>query len=374
VKVRGQRDLVTVVGQAASISAGEWVQMSGTWTNDRTHGLQFKANFLKASPPTTLEGIERYLGSGTISGIGPIYAKRLVTAFGEMVFDLIEQQPDRLREVTGIGPKRAARIIAGWAEQKVIREIMLFLHTNGVSTSRAVRIYKTYEVHAVHLISENPCRLAREIRGIGFVSAGRIAEKLGIEKTAMIRVRAGIGYALGKAMEEGHCGLPVTQLLRLTADLIEVPPALIESAPYFGAGGRRHRSRHSRRTELACSWRDSIMPSKSSRGGCGRSPGAHHPGPRSTMSGRSPGGTADVPYSGRERERGSEACGQLRGPGGHRRARCTQDHSRSIHSPRKAGGSMGTDRARCKALVGEHGASSAYHPPLAGGGPKNKQL
>ena len=143
---------------------------------------------------------------------------------------LIEQQPDRLREVTGIGPKRAARIIAGWAEQKVIREIMLFLHTSGVSTSRAVRIYKTYGADAVQVISENPYRLAREIRGIGFVSADRIAEKLGIEKTAMTRVRAGIGYALGKAMEEGHCGFPATELLRLTADLIEVPAALIETA------------------------------------------------------------------------------------------------------------------------------------------------
>ncbi|MBV8263636.1 MAG: AAA family ATPase, partial [Candidatus Eremiobacteraeota bacterium] len=222
VKVRGQRDLITVVGHAASIAAGEWVQMSGTWTNDRTHGLQFRAHFLKASPPTTLEGIERYLGSGMIRGIGSIYAKKLVTAFGELVFDLIEQQPDRLREVTGIGPKRAARIIAGWAEQKV--------HTNGVSTSRAVRIYKTYGVDAVQVISANPYCLARDIRGIGFVGADRIAEKLGVEKTALVRVRAGISYALGEAMDEGHCGLPVTELRRLTADLIEVPAALIETA------------------------------------------------------------------------------------------------------------------------------------------------
>ena len=144
VKARGHRDLVTVVGRAALISAGEFIQMSGTWVNDRTHGQQFRASFLKTSPPTTLEGIERYLASGMIRGIGPIYAKRLVRGFGEAVFDLIEQQPDRLREVAGIGTKRAARIVAGWAEQKVVREIMLFLHANGVGTSRAVRIYKTY--------------------------------------------------------------------------------------------------------------------------------------------------------------------------------------------------------------------------------------
>jgi exodeoxyribonuclease V alpha subunit len=115
IKVRGQREPVTVVGHAALISAGEFVSASGSWVNDREHGLQFRASFLKATAPTTLEGIEKYLGSGMIRGIGPVYARKLVAAFGEHVFDLIEQQPDRLREVTGIGPKRAGRIVAGWA-------------------------------------------------------------------------------------------------------------------------------------------------------------------------------------------------------------------------------------------------------------------
>jgi exodeoxyribonuclease V alpha subunit len=156
VKARGQRDLITVIGHAAMISAGEFVQASGARVNDRTHGVQFRASFLKATAPTTVEGIEKYLGSGMICGIGPVYAKKLVRAFGESVFDIIEQEPGRLREVTGIGPKRAGRITAGWADQKVIREIMLFLHSNGVGTSRAVRIYKTYGVDAVRLISENP--------------------------------------------------------------------------------------------------------------------------------------------------------------------------------------------------------------------------
>jgi exodeoxyribonuclease V alpha subunit len=144
IKARGQRDLITVLGHVAMISASEFVQASGSWINDRTHGVQFRASFLKAAPPTTIEGIEKYLGSGMIRGIGPVYAKKLVRAFGEAVFDVIQQEPDRLREVTGIGPKRAERIIAGWAEQRVIREIILFLHSNGVGTSRAVRIYKTY--------------------------------------------------------------------------------------------------------------------------------------------------------------------------------------------------------------------------------------
>jgi exodeoxyribonuclease V alpha subunit len=192
VKARGQRDLITVIGHAAMISAGEFVQASGGWVNDRTHGLQFKASFLKVTAPTTVEGIEKYLGSGMIRGIGPVYAKKMVRAFGETVFEVIEQEPRRLREVTGIGPKRAERIIAGWAEQRAIREIMLFLHSNGVGTSRAVRIYKTYGADAVQLISENPYRLARDIRGIGFRTADQIAAKLGIEKTALIRVRAGI--------------------------------------------------------------------------------------------------------------------------------------------------------------------------------------
>nr|WP_241671566.1 ATP-dependent RecD-like DNA helicase [Dankookia rubra] len=230
VKVRGQRDPVTVVGHAALISAGEFVSGSGTWVNDRTHGLQFKATFLKATAPTTLEGMEKYLGSGMIRGIGPVNARKLVAAFGEAVFELIEQRPDRLREVTGIGPKRAARIVAGWAEQKVIREIMLFLHSNGVGTSRAVRIYKTYGAEAVRLVSENPYRLARDIRGIGFRTADQIAARLGIERTAMIRVRAGISFALAEAMEQGHCGLPEAELVDLAQTLLEIPGELVRTA------------------------------------------------------------------------------------------------------------------------------------------------
>jgi exodeoxyribonuclease V alpha subunit len=159
------------------------------------------------------------------SGLGATFRRVAST-----VDNLIEQQPDRLREVAGIGPKRAARIVAGWAEQKVIREIMLFLHANGVGTSRAVRIYKTYGTPAVQVISENPYRLARDIRGIGFRTADQIAAKLGIEKTAMIRVRAGISYALAEAMDDGHSGLPAEVLASQTEILIEVPAALIETA------------------------------------------------------------------------------------------------------------------------------------------------
>ena len=230
VKARGHRDLVTTVGHAAMISAGEWITASGIWLNDRNHGLQFKAHFLKTSAPSTLDGIEKYLGSGMIRGIGPVYAKRLVKSFGKDVFDIIEATPERLREVEGIGPVRASKIASGWADQKVIREIMVFLHQHGVGTARAVRIFKTYGTDSVQIMSENPYRLAKDIRGIGFRTADLIAEKLGIEKTAMIRVRAGISFALTEAMGDGHCGLPRADLTGLAEKLLEVPALLIESA------------------------------------------------------------------------------------------------------------------------------------------------
>ena len=230
VKARGRRDLITVVGHAAAISAGEFIQASGAWVNDRTYGQQFRATFMRVQPPNTIDGIEKYLGSGMIKGIGPVYAKKLVGAFGEAVFDVIEREPDRLREIAGIGPKRAARIIAGWADQKVIREIMIFLHTHGVGTSRAVRIFKIYGADAIQVISHNPYRLARDIRGIGFKTADEIAQKLGIEKHAMIRARAGITYALGEAMNDGHCGLPQEELVQMARQLLEIPAPRIEVA------------------------------------------------------------------------------------------------------------------------------------------------
>jgi exodeoxyribonuclease V alpha subunit len=229
-KARGHRDVVTVVGHAATIAAGEWITASGEWVNDRTHGQQFKARFLRTSPPSSADGIEKYLSSGMIRGVGPVYAKKLVRAFGEKVFDVIEATPDRLREVDGIGPVRAASILAAWAEQKAVREIMVFLHSHGVGTARAVRIFKTYGADAIQVMTENPYRLARDIRGIGFKTADAIAMKLGIERTAMIRVRAGISYALTEARDDGHCGLPTEQLMPLAEKLLEVQQELIRTA------------------------------------------------------------------------------------------------------------------------------------------------
>lgn len=230
IKARGHRELITVVGHAATIAAGEWVTASGEWINDHTHGQQFKARFMRTSAPTSIDGIEKYLGSGMIRGIGPVYAKKLVKAFGEKVFDIIEAEPDRLREVTGIGQVRAKRITDAWAEQKIVREIMVFLHSHGVGTARAVRIYKTYGADAVQVMTENPYRLARDIRGIGFKTADAIAMKLGIEKTAMIRIRAGISYALTEAMDDGHCGLPTDELTPLAVELLDVPGELVLTA------------------------------------------------------------------------------------------------------------------------------------------------
>src|SRR6185369_16481051 len=189
-----------------------------------------KTRFLRTSPPTSAAGIEKYLSSGMIRGVGPVYARKLVRAFGDKVFDVIEATPDRLREVDGIGPVRAASILAAWAEQKAVREIMVFLHSNGVGTARSVRIFKTYGSDAIQVMTENPYRLARDIRGIGFKTADAIAMKLGIEKTAMIRIRAGISYALTEAMDDGHCGLPTNELLPLAESLLEVPVDLVRTA------------------------------------------------------------------------------------------------------------------------------------------------
>jgi len=230
VEVRGRRGLVTVVGHAAAISPGEFIQASGAWVNDRTHGLQFSAAHLSTAAPSTIEGIEKYLGSGLIKGVGPHFAGKLVAAFGTGVFDVIDSDPDRLLGVEGIGPVRAARIRESWGAQRVVREIMVFLHAHGVGTARAVRIYRTYGADAVALITSNPYRLAADIRGIGFLSADRIAAKLGIEKTALIRARAGISYTLAEAMDDGHCGLPAARLAATAARLLDVPPELIDQA------------------------------------------------------------------------------------------------------------------------------------------------
>jgi exodeoxyribonuclease V alpha subunit len=230
VKVKGHRDLVTVVASLPSVSAGEWITAEGHWVRDREHGLQLKAQLAKTVPPTSREGIEKYLGSGMVKGIGPVYAKKLVTAFGEQIFDIIERESGRLEEVPGIGPGRRRKIKEAWIEQRFIREIMVFLHSHGVSTGRAVRIYKLYGEQAIEKVRENPYRLAKDVQGIGFQTADKIAQKLGIPPDSILRACAGIEHLLGEAAGDGHCALPRDVVIEHTQKLLNVPERLIAEA------------------------------------------------------------------------------------------------------------------------------------------------
>ena len=230
VKVRGQRNQVTVLGSLPSVSAGEWLTAEGWWVRDKEHGLQFKARTLKAVPPTTSEGVERYLAGGFVKGVGPVLAKKLVGHFGAEVLGVIGNNPADLEAVDGIGPKRRERIANAWQEGMQIREIMLFLHSHGVSTGRAVRIYKTYGNLAIQTVQENPYTLAKEIHGIGFATADQIAQSVGIPKDSQNRARAGIDHVLLGATSDGHCALPLEKLKLAAVKLLEVPVETIEQA------------------------------------------------------------------------------------------------------------------------------------------------
>ena len=230
VKAKGHRDLVTVVGSLPSVSAGEWLTAQGRWVQDREFGQQFRADVLTSTPPTTREGIEKYLGSGMVKGIGPVYAKKLVDKFAEDIFNIIETASARLEELDGIGPKRRKRIKDAWAEQKVIRQIMVFLHSNGVSTSRAVRIYKTYGEDAIEKVRSDPYRLAADIQGIGFKTADQIAQKIGVPVDSLIRACAGLSHVLIDATGNGHCALPVEMLKDETGKLLLVEDKIVTEA------------------------------------------------------------------------------------------------------------------------------------------------
>lgn len=230
VQVRGHRELVTVVGRLPSVSAGEWIVAEGYWVHDREHGRQLKADLLKCTPPTTAEGMVKYLGSGMVKGIGPIYARKMVDRFGAKVLDIIENASARLEEIEGIGPQRRRRIKQAWIDQRTVREIMLFLHSHGVGTSRAVRIYKTYGDEAIEKVRQNPYILSRDIRGIGFHTADRIAQAVGVPTNSEIRARAGLQHCLLEASGEGHCALPLTALVEAATKLLEVEAERVEGA------------------------------------------------------------------------------------------------------------------------------------------------
>ncbi len=230
VKVKGHKDLVAVIGTIPSITPGEDITSKGYWRNDVQYGLGFKAEFIQSIPPTTIEGIEKYLGSGLIKGIGPHFAKKLVAAFSEGIFDVIESSPMKLKEIDGIGDKRIDKITKNWQEQKIVREIMVFLQSNGVGTTRATRIYKTYGDQSISLVKDNPYRLAKDIRGIGFLSADKIAKNLGIKENSIIRARAGIGFTLMEALSDGHVALPVDLLLNNAEKLLSINKSILEEA------------------------------------------------------------------------------------------------------------------------------------------------
>jgi len=230
VQARGQRGLVTVVGHLPAVAAGEYVEATGAWEQERDHGLQFRAEELRSTPPHTAEGIARYLGSGLIKGIGPNFARKIVAVFGERTLAIIDDSPSFLREVKGIGPRRIERIRASWREQKAVRGIMVFLQSHGVGTGRAVRIYKTYGDQAIELVQANPYRLATDIWGVGFQTADELAQRLGIDRASPLRARAAVRYVLQQLSGEGHCGFPEGEVMERTALLTGIDREVIAAA------------------------------------------------------------------------------------------------------------------------------------------------
>ncbi|HEY4589275.1 MAG TPA: AAA family ATPase, partial [Thermoanaerobaculia bacterium] len=228
--VPGQRDLVTAVGNLLGVQPGENLRLTGAWIQDPKYGRQFRVASYATVIPANLGGIEKYLGSGLIRGVGKVMAARMVAAFGLEVLDVIENHPERLKEVEGIGPKRRQEIARAWAEQREIKEVMIFLQSHGVSTHYAIKIYKAYGPRATELVRENPYRLATDIYGIGFKSADKIAAALGIPPTAPQRIEAGSLYLLGQGGDRGHVYLPRKTLLEEAEKLLEAPAALVDQA------------------------------------------------------------------------------------------------------------------------------------------------
>lgn len=230
VKVSNHRDLVTVTGVAAVVPPGGVLECQGQWVNDRRWGLQFKANALTIAPPGSAEGMEKYLASGLVRGIGRHFARALVRAFGDQVFEVIERAPERLNELPGIGPKRRAQLTAAWAEQRIIHAIMVFLHSHGLGAARAARIYKIYGANAVDILLANPYRLALDIPGVGFATADALAQRLGIPRDSPLRAQAGARHVMQERAGQGHCAVRRDDLLETTAQLLEVPAALVAEA------------------------------------------------------------------------------------------------------------------------------------------------
>ncbi|WP_037774623.1 helix-hairpin-helix domain-containing protein, partial [Streptomyces pristinaespiralis] len=220
-------DLLTVVGSLLGAQVGESLRMEGRWGSHPQYGKQFTVENYTTVLPATIQGIRRYLGSGLIKGIGPKIAERIVDHFGTDTLDVIEKEPKRLIEVPGLGPKRTKMIGVAWEEQKAIKEVMVFLQGVGVSTSIAVRIYKKYEDASISVVRNQPYRLAADVWGIGFLTADKIAQAVGIPHDSPERVKAGLQYALSQSTDQGHCFLPEEQLIADAVKLLQVDTGLV---------------------------------------------------------------------------------------------------------------------------------------------------
>ena len=221
-------DLLTVVGPLLGAQIGESLRLTGRWSSHPKYGRQFQVDSYTTVLPATIQGIRRYLGSGLIKGIGPMMAERMVAHFGTDILTIIEEEPDRLIEVHGLGPKRTQRIADAWEEQKAIKEVMVFLAGVGVSTSLAVRIYKRYREDSIAVVRSEPYRLASEVWGIGFRTADTIAQAVGIPHDSPHRIKAGLQYTLSQAADSGHCYLPEPDLVREAAKILEVDRELTD--------------------------------------------------------------------------------------------------------------------------------------------------
>src|ERR1700730_658866 len=225
--VSADTELITAVGPLLGAQIGESLRLRGRWTSHLKYGRQFDVHSYTTVLPATEQGIRRYLGSGLIKGIGPVMAERMVSHFGVDIMHIIDDEPDRLVEVPGLGPKRSARIKGAWAEQKAIKEVMIFLQGVGVSTSLAVKIYKKYGDESVDTVQQQPYQLAADVWGIGFKTADTIAASVGIAKDSPERIKAGLAYTLSEAADDGHCYLPENALVADAAKILDVPSELI---------------------------------------------------------------------------------------------------------------------------------------------------
>ena len=228
--VKGRAGLATVVGALPEVNPGESLRLEGAWTTHPQYGRQFKAERCEQILPATVEGIKKYLGSGLVKGVGPVTATRIVQRFGADTLRVLDEEPRRLREALGVGPKRAAAIAKSWEEQKQIRQVMLFLQSHGVTTGLAVKIYKTYGDDAIHVVQENPYRMARDIWGVGFKTADKIARDLGLPLDAPSRVQAGVAHTLSQLADEGHVYAPEEELVPAATRLLDVSPDLVRAA------------------------------------------------------------------------------------------------------------------------------------------------